>query len=348
MDVTGIPSFDRTPASDVHHTYVVANIADVIAPVVSSIERHNPTAQNTNSQTLTYKVTFSEAVTGVDAFDFVFSPDSTEGGKQWQSCDIDFRLRRHVPRTVSADTDGTYNLDLVPIGHGIVDTASNPMTDTIPTTGIDHTYVSIAGRDNTRPTVSSIDRYDPVIPDTDSRTLIYKVTFSEDVTGVDKTDFVMSPDNTGEPSFTFPPSNQILHESSPNRFSNRPNVLSDTITVADVGTLTSILVGVDITHPTIQRLTIELIAPDGTTVTFHNRTGGYSDYVPTVYSRILAARKSREIGRCRCPRLITLLPGLQLVPGNQPWQSIRDRVHFRLRRHVLRDCPCRAERDVQP
>ena len=41
--------------------------------------------------------------------------------------------------TVSATQDGTYNLDLVSSGHGIADTASNQLTDTVPT-GPDHTY----------------------------------------------------------------------------------------------------------------------------------------------------------------------------------------------------------------
>ena len=41
--------------------------------------------------------------------------------------------------TVSAANDGTYNLDLVPSGHGIIGTAYNPLIDTVPTRA-DHTY----------------------------------------------------------------------------------------------------------------------------------------------------------------------------------------------------------------
>ena len=145
-DAAGNLLSDRVPTSNVDRLYSVAGMTDVTAPVVSSIERSNPTVQNTNSQTLTYEVTFSEAVTGVDAFDFVFSPDSTGGGNSGSYPVTSISGSGdtyHV--TVPADTDGTYNLDLSP-GHGIADAASNPLTDTVPATGIDHTYVSTSGR----------------------------------------------------------------------------------------------------------------------------------------------------------------------------------------------------------
>ena len=100
--------------------------------------------------------------------------------------------------TVSAAQDGTYNLDLVSSGHGITDSAGNPLTDTVPTTGTDHTYtVSTTVTDSTAPTLASIERYSPTDQNTDSQTLVYKVTFSEDVTGVDTGDFVLSQGSTG-------------------------------------------------------------------------------------------------------------------------------------------------------
>ncbi len=83
--------------------------------------------------------------------------------------------------TVSATTDGTYNLDLVSSGHGIADESSNPLTSTTPT-GSDDTYtVSTTSTDTTAPTISSIERYSPSSATTDSQTLTYEVTFSEDV-----------------------------------------------------------------------------------------------------------------------------------------------------------------------
>ena len=254
-------------------------MTDVTAPVVSSIERSNPTVQNTNSQTLTYEVTFSEAVTGVDAFDFVFSPDSTGGGNSGSYPVTSISGSGdtyHV--TVPADTDGTYNLDLSP-GHGIADAASNPLTDTVPATGIDHTYVSTSGRDNTRPTVLSIDRHDPQNQYTDSETLTYKVTFNEDVTGVDEDDFVLSPGSTGKHLITLP--NWLIQTNSPALAIPYQITVSDTITVLDSGTAASVAVAVNITHQNTRYLKVDLVAPDGTVSTLHDRANLGSDLLQT-------------------------------------------------------------------
>ena len=45
----------------------------VIGPTVTSILRQSPTALRTNADTLTWRVTFSEAVVNVDVADFVVS-----------------------------------------------------------------------------------------------------------------------------------------------------------------------------------------------------------------------------------------------------------------------------------
>ena len=99
--------------------------------------------------------------------------------------------------TVSATQDGTYNLDLVSSGHGIEDAASNSLTNVSPT-GADETYtVSTTVADNTNPRLESIERHTPATANTDSQTLVYKATFSEDVAGVTASDFTLSPDSAG-------------------------------------------------------------------------------------------------------------------------------------------------------
>ena len=321
---------DTVPTTGTDHTYTVSTtVADSTAPTLTSIERSNPAAQNTNSQTLVYKATFSEDVTGIDTDDFVLSSDSTGGvggintgnsserftqtrspalaipgvvtvsdiitvpdsgtatsvsvsvdiahtwigdllveliapdgtaitlhGRGGGSADdidqtyapdfegvliagnwtlriddnfvddpgvlnswtltVDYGNATTTTTTttatgisgsgdvyyvtVSAMQDGTYNLDLVSSGHGIKDAAENPLADTAPTTGTDHTYtVSTTVADSTAPTISSIQRYNPAVANTDSQTLIYEVTFSEDVTGVDASDFALSSGSTGGP-----------------------------------------------------------------------------------------------------------------------------------------------------
>ncbi len=184
-----------TATTGVDHTYTVNTVpADTTAPTLTSIERYNPVAATTDSQTLVYEVTFSEAVTGVTQSDFVMSSDST--GTAANSVTSISGSGSQYFVTVSASSDGTYNLDLVQ-NHGIEDSADNPLTDTA-TTGVDHTYtVNTVPADTTAPTLTSIERYNPVAATTDSQTLVYEVTFSEAVTGVTQSDFVMSSDSTG-------------------------------------------------------------------------------------------------------------------------------------------------------
>ena len=182
--------------------------------------------------------------------------------------------------TVSATTDGTYNLDLIPSGHGIADESSNPLTSTTPT-GADETYtVSTTITDTTAPTISSIERYSPSSATTDSQTLVYRITFSEDVTGVGKSDFALS----GSAGGTSTSSGQFTQTRSPALAIPYNQTVSDTITVADSGTATSVSVAVDITHTYIGDLKIDLIAPDGTTKTLHNRSGNGSDDINQTYT----------------------------------------------------------------
>ena len=181
--------------------------------------------------------------------------------------------------TVSATQDGTYNLDLVSSGHEIVDTANNHLTNTTPTYA-DHTYtVSTVPADTTAPTLSSIERYNPVTATTDSQTLIYEVTFSESVTEVDKTDFALSSDSTGGVS-----SAQFTQTRSPDIDITAANTITDTITVPDSGTVTSVSVAIDVSHTYISDLKIDLVAPDGTTKTIHNRSGGSTDDIDQTYT----------------------------------------------------------------
>ena len=173
-------------------------VTDTTAPTISSIERSNPSSATTESRTLVYRITFSEDVTGVGTADFALSSDSTgeTNGNNPVTSISGSGDKYHA--TVSASTDGTYNLDLVSSRHGIADTASNQLTNTAPT-GADETYtVSTTITDTTVPTVSSIERYNPSSATTESRTLVYRITFSEDVTGVGTADFALSSDSTGE------------------------------------------------------------------------------------------------------------------------------------------------------
>ena len=179
--------------------------------------------------------------------------------------------------TVSAPREGTYNLDVVR-GSGIADAAGNPLAGAAPT-GADHTYTVVA--DTTAPTVTSIERSSPAAASTSSRTLVFKVTFGEDVTGVDAGDFALSPDSTGGGSGP----GQFTHTRTPwLAIPDNAAAVSDAITVPGSGTATSVSVSVNIAHPYIDDLTVELVAPDGTARTLHSRSGGLANDIVRTYT----------------------------------------------------------------
>ena len=271
-----------TSPTGADETYTVSTaVTDTTAPTISSIERYSPSSATTDSQTLVYEVTFSEDVAGVDAADFALSPGSTGNTTTTNPVTSITGSGDTYRATVTASADGTYNLDLVSSGHGIKDTAENPLTDTTPT-GADETYtVSTTITDTTAPTVSSIERYSPSSATTDSQTLIYEVTFSEDVAGVDAADFALSPGSTGGTSTS---SGQFTQTRSPALAITQANTISDTITVSDSGTATSVSVTVNVTHTYIGDLKIDLVAPDGTTKTVHSRSGGGTDDIDQTYT----------------------------------------------------------------
>ena len=289
-DAAANPLTGTTPTTGTDHTYTVNTVpADAPTPTLASIQRNNPAAENTDSQTLVYKVTFSENVTGVDTDDFVLSSGSTGNTTTTANSVTSISGSGSVYyATVSASTDGTYNLDLVSSDHGIADAAANPLTGTTPTTGTDHTYtVNTVPADATDPTLTSIERSNPATQNTTSQTLVYKATFSEDVTGIDTDDFVLSSDSVGGGNNNN--NNAVSSELfTQTRLPSSPitnnNDISDTITVPNSGTVTSVSVTVNISHTYIGDLKVELVAPDGTIKTLHNREGDGTNNIIKTYT----------------------------------------------------------------
>ncbi|HEU5180674.1 MAG TPA: proprotein convertase P-domain-containing protein [Candidatus Polarisedimenticolia bacterium] len=73
---------------------------------------------------------------------------------------------------------------------------------------------------------------------------------------------------------------------------NNTTGVTSTINVAATGTVADLRVRVNITHTYIGDLEVSLIAPDGTTVLLHNRTGGSADNIVTVYPDLTAPAQS--------------------------------------------------------
>jgi subtilisin-like proprotein convertase family protein len=199
---------------DITHTYIGDLTIDLIAPDGTSEILHNGIGDDTDDIDTTYIQYFEGTpISGVWTLRINDAYETDSGVLNSWKLTINYDNPAttaslvtgvsgsddtyHV--TVSAPTDGTYNLDLVSSGHGIADTANNQLIDTAPT-GADETYaVNTQAIDATRPTLESIERHSPASQDTNSQTLVYSVTFSEDVTGVTASDFALSPDSTGGP-----------------------------------------------------------------------------------------------------------------------------------------------------
>ena len=142
-----------------------ATVTDTTAPTVTSITRQDPTSSPTNSDTLTWRVTFSEAVESVDEADFVIT-----GTTATLTVTAVTNLTGVYDVTASGGDLASVN-DTVTLAfatdQNIVDPSDNTLTATTPTGANDPTFEL----DNTVPTFVS---------GTANGTLIV-LTFSEDL-----------------------------------------------------------------------------------------------------------------------------------------------------------------------
>ncbi|MET0266236.1 MAG: Ig-like domain-containing protein, partial [Duganella sp.] len=142
---------------------------DHTLPAVSSIVRASATP--TNATSLSYTVTFSESVTGVDSSDFSFT---TSGSAAGAIASVSGSGATYTVNVNSVSGTGTLRLDLKASGTGIVDVASNAIAG-------GYTSGQLYTLDNTAPAVSSVS----VPADATYRagqTLSFTVNFNEAVT----------------------------------------------------------------------------------------------------------------------------------------------------------------------
>ncbi|MBI5380260.1 MAG: DUF4347 domain-containing protein, partial [Opitutae bacterium] len=144
---------NNSSASNILSFSVSGMSADNVAPTVVSIVRQSPTATITNEDSVTFRVTFSEAVQNVDASDFTVSGTAVVSGVSVTGCTQIDATTYHV--TVGgaglANTNGTLSLGFAG-GQNIADTAATPnaLTATTPT-GANESYTL----DNTAPLLTS-------------------------------------------------------------------------------------------------------------------------------------------------------------------------------------------------
>ncbi len=158
-------------------------------PTVSQITPMCGSAcQYPSPDTITFKVVFSEAVTGVGPEDFAV----TTGGSVTGAAVTNVASSSNNEYNVNVSTgtgDGTLRLDVVD-DDSIKDVSQNPLGGTGAGNG-NFTTGQVYVVDKSIPAVTSIVRTDP--SPTAASTIHFAVTFSEPVTGVDGSDFTLTP-----------------------------------------------------------------------------------------------------------------------------------------------------------
>ena len=164
--------------------------ADTTAPRVASIVRQTPTSSPTNADSLTWRVTFSEAVSNVDAADFVVSGTTATVTAVAAVSGVTGAYDVTASGGNLAGVSATVGLAIA-ASHNIQDGASNALSNTAPTGTNDNSYVV----DNTAPTVTISG-----VPATSDAPFTATFTFPEAVTGFAVGDITLG--NATASSFT--------------------------------------------------------------------------------------------------------------------------------------------------
>ncbi len=161
---------------------------DLTPPAVVSISRQAPAASTTDTTSVVYRATFSEKVSGVDAADFV--PTVTAGALVASVFSVVAVGSGGTTYDISVSSiagDGVLRLDLKASGTGIADAEGNTISSGF-TGGESYTI----RQDLVAPVVLSINRQLPASDTTDATAVTFRVTFSEQVSGVDTSDFALA------------------------------------------------------------------------------------------------------------------------------------------------------------
>ena len=164
--------------------------ADTTAPRVASIVRQTPTSSPTNADSLTWRVTFSEAVSNVDAADFVVSGTTATVTAVAAVSGVTGAYDVTASGGNLAAVSATVTLAIA-ASHNIQDGASNALSNTAPTGTNDNSYVV----DNTAPTVTISG-----VPASSDAPFTATFTFPEAVTGFAVGDITLG--NATASSFT--------------------------------------------------------------------------------------------------------------------------------------------------
>ena len=182
---------DQRLLKQTHTVDIVVSLpGDTTAPRVASIVRETPTSSPTNADSLTWRVTFSEVVSNVDAADFEVSGTTATvtavAAVSGTTAAYDVTASGGNLASVSATVTLT-----ISSSHNIEDGASNDLSNTAPTGTNDNSYVL----DNAAPIVTISG-----LPSASNAPFTATFTFSEAVTGFAMGDITLT--NASASNFT--------------------------------------------------------------------------------------------------------------------------------------------------
>ncbi len=163
--------------------YAIERIAPTVPQVTGSLRAD---ANPTSADSLTFSVTFSEAVTGIDSGDFSLTTTGNISGATLTN--ISGSGNNYTISIFTGSGDGTLRLDILD-NDSIINSAGSPLGGTGASNGnfnTGETYII----DKTAPIVTAILRSDP--NPTTANNVTFRVGFTEAVSGVDASDFAIS------------------------------------------------------------------------------------------------------------------------------------------------------------
>jgi hypothetical protein len=181
---SNLVSNDTNGVFDVFAKEIAFQVDNV--PTVSSLQPLCGVGCSPSASSISFSVTFSEAVTGVTADDFALTVTGSIAGAS--IIDVTGSGNTYTVNVNTGTGDGTIRVDVLD-NDSIIDSSSNPLGGVGAGNGNFNTggvYVI----DKTLPTVTSITRADA--DPTENAEVKFNVTFSEAVTGVDGSDFTIS------------------------------------------------------------------------------------------------------------------------------------------------------------
>lgn len=185
-DLAGNALSNTTPTGTTQLSFDIDNTA----PRIASIARQTPAASPTNADSVTWRMTFDEAVQNVDSADFSVTGTTATVTNAVSAGGNAFDVTVSGGDLANLNATITLGFDA---GQTFEDLAGNALVDTTPTGANDNTFEIL--NDAVAPRIASITRQSPATSPTAADSVTWRVTFDEAVANVTADDFTVTGTN---------------------------------------------------------------------------------------------------------------------------------------------------------